>query len=62
MDGNLYCKFERSTQLMSYLLLARGLASRDGISYHGTEKTVSPRPLKPGNNIAISIRKKMCVL
>ena len=57
-DGNLYCKFERATQFvlgnqkmdlssqMYYLLLARGLASSEGISYHGGEKTVSARSLK----------------
>jgi hypothetical protein len=57
MDGNLYCKFERTTQFvlgekkmdssqMYYLLLARGPASNDGISYHGREKTVSARSVK----------------
>jgi hypothetical protein len=67
-DGNLYCKFERTSQFVLgkkkfdasqkfFLLLARGLASNDGLSYHGSEKTVSDRSLKLSETGAVGASK-----
>jgi hypothetical protein len=67
-DGNLYCKFERTAQSvlgekkfdpsqLYYLLLARGPASNDGLSYHGSEKTVSARSLKLSETGAVGASK-----
>ncbi|EFX80429.1 hypothetical protein DAPPUDRAFT_304120 [Daphnia pulex] len=67
-DGNLYCKFERTSQFVLggkkldasqkfFLLLARGPASNDGIAYHGSEKTVSDRSLKLSETGAVGASK-----
>lgn len=68
IDGNLYCRFQRQKQLaigkktfdlsqMYHLLIARGPASNDGISYHEREKIVSARLVKLSETIAVGASK-----
>lgn len=67
-DGNLYCRFQRQKQLAIgqkmfdlsqtyHLLLARGPASDEGISYHERQKTVSARSVKLSETAAVGANK-----